>query len=253
MNTDTHTEVIIDLLKRRGFLIEKKDGKWVLSDNSHEDDERYLNEIMSTCGTGRVRDGEIEIDADSDLIRLKEYMFRPVPSTTMGVDNSYGSIPRQYLRYHVHTRKIPLKFLEANIARYIKALSACGIHTYSCCDDNHPGKDYLFIELNAPMYTALHDCLWKNCLQDKFLLLWKNYHTGISLKENRAGVYRTLNEAAEYLCENRHFFQKARMDAASWLKKTYIKHHSKEEIAERFLKKFAEKLQAAPKAEREES
>ena len=73
----------IDLLIRRGFLIDENEHGYYLSDNSHPSDKEYLEEILESYKIGHIdQNGIIIIEEDSSAANM------PFPScgeiTTVG-------------------------------------------------------------------------------------------------------------------------------------------------------------------------
>ena len=90
--------------------------------------------------------------------------------------------------------KIPVRYLEARIARYCKALSACGIITNSSCDGNHEGKEKLYFVFQEPRYLEWHSFLWDNVLGKLFKIEWNHNKTSICFnKQKQEDVYLQLN------------------------------------------------------------
>lgn len=231
----------IDLLIRRGFLIEKIEDEIFLSDNAHPDDLRYLSFLLREYGVGYIENnGSIIINDNSN--KLKN-IFMPVKKGTVGTESNNRSYPLVFLKTRECANKIPLCYLEANIAYYIKALSACGIYTGGCCDGNHPGCNVLYIEFDAPLYEEFHEALWDYYLSNRFLLQWKKHYTTIDLSADRQGQYNTLYKAGNYIYQNRLFFREVRMEAAKWIKKNTVKEMSYDEIKEKFLGEVRKQLE----------
>ena len=119
--------------------------------------------------------------------------------------------------------------MEANIARYIRSLSACGIYTGGCCDGNHPNRNELYIEFDGPVYLEIHRLFWVYTLADKFDLDWNERFSRIKLT-NKEKKYAELNKAAEFIYENRNYYRNIRMRAADWMTKRSVRELSEEEI-----------------------
>jgi len=233
----------IELLRRRGFLIEYNEGSFFLSDNSHPDDWEFLNTILNNYGIGYCTDtGQVFITHKEKAFLLKE-MFFPIAPGTVGTGSNGGDRPWMYLKTHDHAYKVPVSWLEPNIAYYIKALSACGIHTQGCCDGNHPGINRLLIEFEGPAYIDLHACLWKVQLGKRFDIDWDNTFSRINLVRNRQGQYFELFKAADFIYTNRFYYQTVRKTAAQWMTKSIIRRTDQNEIKRRFLEELTVLLQ----------
>ncbi len=233
----------IELLSRRGFLIEQKNGIYYLSDNSDPRDVGYLNYLLHNNDLGYVNKSIIFTAGDKEVSTALSSMFLPVKSGTVGVGSCVQSMSWSY---HVakrrHAYKVPVKWLEANIAAYIKALSACGIFTGGCCDGNHPGCNLLYIEFCGPVYRELHKIMWEYHLNSLFSLNWNTKYDSIELNDNRQSQYDELFKAAQYIYNHRWDFIDIRLDAATWMKKNALKHLSNEDIFDRFTKDFTEEV-----------
>lgn len=229
---------VINLLVRRGFLIDKKNGAFYLSDNSHSMDRAYLSKLLVKYDLGFIANFDqviITNDSVAAINKLKE-IFLPVEMGTVGVGTC--SQWRSWT-YHVakrdHADKLPVSWLEANIAAYIKALSASGIYTSGCCDGNHPRCYKLFIDFDGPVYCEYHKCLWEHLLNPLFRLNWDDSYRFIDLTENRQSQYNELFRASQYIYNHRWRFIELRKDSASWMTKKTLKHMRSNEIKERFL------------------
>lgn len=235
--------LLVELLKRRGFLIEYKDNRIYLSDNSHQDDWKYLNSILRDRGIGYcTATGMISV-LDVQKTAMLNELFYPTKKGSVGVGSCYQTHPWIYLKIRDHANKIPVSWLEPNIAYYIKALSACGIYTGGCCDGNHKGINTLYIEFDGPVYRELHQCLWNVQLQKRFDIKWENSFTGIDLSKCREKQYFELYKAADFIYENRGYYQDVRKLAAQWMTKKLIKRSNYDELKNRFTEEFTALLQ----------
>lgn len=233
----------IKLLQQRGFLIEFISDSYFLSDNSHQNDWEYLNTILNNYEIGYCTEsGQIFITHVEKAFLLKE-LFYPIASRTVGTESGGGDRPWMYLKTHDHAYKIPVSWLEPNIAYYIKALSACGIHTCGCCDGNHPGINRLLIEFEGPAYGDLHACFWKNQLEKRFDIEWDDTFTRIDLKRNRERQYFELFKAADYIYTNRKYYQTVRKNAAQWMTKRIISRSAPDALKRRFIEELTKLLQ----------
>lgn len=224
------------MLRKRGFLIDKVKEQYFLSDNSDVSDWDYLNDILVNDNWGKVyRDGRIEIRTEISKNDFG-FLFNESPRGLIGTESNIKELGWYKVYRHRYTDKIPVAWLEPYIARYIKALSSCGISTGGCCDGNHPGMEKMFIEFDGPIYQEYHALLWQYYLNMRFDIAWNDKYNEINLKENREHQYEMLNIVAEYIYENRNFFIDIRLEAAKWMNKKSIKCITKSEIKEHFLK-----------------
>lgn len=241
MNNESIEECIC-LLKRRGFLIEKREDSYILSDNSEKSDFQYLNDLLLKYSIGTVSSqGRIHIEQNAKSERLLD-MFAVTPRGIVGVGSNNRCHGWYKVWRHEHADKIPVAWLEANIARYIKALSACGIFTGGCCDGNHPGFKRMKIEFDGPIYEMFHECLWKYSLEEKFSLRWEKKYSEVFLGDNRQEQYDALNCAADYIYENRFAIQNIRKQAAKWMNKEIVKTMEDDEIASVFIENVIDEL-----------
>lgn len=231
----------IDLLARRGFLIDYIDGKYCLSDNSDPDDLVFLNRILQSSNIGFTdKDGLINFTVDENAAQAElKKLFSPIERGKVGVGECCMVMSWSY---HVAKRKkaskVPVSWLEANIAAYIKALSACGIYTGGCCDGNHPDTQILNIQFCYP-YADIHKAMWEFHLDSLFDINWNNRYDSIGLCMDKEAQYDQLYRAAKYVYQNRKIFINARLDASRWMKKNTLKHMSENDIRNRFRDEFA--------------
>ena len=239
------TETCCRLLIRRGFLLEQHGEDFVLSDNSHDDDSAYLNEILTTYNIGLLDGNRIIITNDNP--NELQALFNPVPRGSVGVGSNLIYHSWNTVRNRYYARKIPVRWLESNIAYYIKALSACGIYTGGCCDGNHPGSSKLFIEFDGPVYMQLHACFWENLLDDMFPIKWNQSYTMVDLTTSRQEQYEKLYQAADFVYNYRHELGEIRMKSAQWIHKRVPKRMSDEDIQNRFLLNVCNNIDAFKK------
>ena len=238
MKQDDLISQTVEMLKRRGFLIDLIDDAYYLSDNSAPDDLPFLSDLLSDFSLGFVRTDtkglEIVINPWRNPKAL-DALFLPIDRGSIGVGSCNQTQSWNKVRSRYHSPKIPVAWLEANIARYIKALSACGIYTGGCCDGNHPRCDQLYIEFDGPVYKDFHKWLWADWLDSLFSLQWNAEYVSIDLKYDRQEQYRVLNAAAEFIYDNRFFIQRIRMRAAASISKNQARKMSHDELAITFI------------------
>ncbi len=231
----------INLLTRRGFLINQKDDVYYLSDNSNSEDWEFLDRILRSSNIGYAdKDGFFNITADEDTAQTELHkLFLPVEKGKVGGERCYVSMSWSYhVAKRTHANKIPVKWLEANIAAYIKALSSCGIYTCGCCDGNHPNTEKLYIEFCYP-YIDIHKAMWEFHLNTLFSLNWNDQYDAIELSKDKNKQYDELYRAAKYIYKNRYKFVNARYAASKWMKKNVLKHMPEKDILKRFIDEFA--------------
>ena len=233
----------IDLLIRRGFLIEQNEHGYYLSDNSHPNDKEYLEELLESYKIGHFDPaGTIVMEEDSSASKALLSLFAPVEKGTIGVGTSVSARSwSNHVRRRFHSPKIPVSWLEPNIAAYIKALSACGIYTGGSCDGNHQDTAVLSIDIEYP-YQYIHKAMWEYHLNHLFHLNWNRTYSKIGLKRDRQGQYDELFRASQYIYDNRWNFIDARLDSAKWLTRNAIKKTGEQEIRHRFIEEFEKSL-----------
>ena len=123
-------EYAAEILKARGFLLE--DGL-ILSDNSHKDDFAYLNELLKADNLGKVKDDKIFIKPKANV----EKIFY-----SDNISGCEGSVTGcfEHWKNFVHNSyapKVPLRFLEPFVGRYVKAINAGSVATLMSCDGSH--------------------------------------------------------------------------------------------------------------------
>lgn len=231
---------IIDLLVKRGFIIEQEDDRYYLSENAASEDVIYLESLLAQYKLGYINEcGEIIITASNDEC-LKE-LFEPTVPGEIGVGTCVQMQPWHVVARRDCSNKVPVEWLEANVARYVKALSACGIYTGGCCDGNHVNHDTLYIEFDGPIYMEFHELLWKYQLNNRYDLKWEKNYTRIKLNDDKQSQYEELNKVAEFIYNNRFVIRYIRKKAGTCITKKLIKSYSDEKIKKIFLDE-AEKI-----------
>lgn len=214
------TEEAIQLLFRRGFLIDKTDCGYVLSDNSANGDREYLNSILCKYNVGHLDDHQIiVIDKPQNVDGLYD-LFKPVDQG-IGIEECDISNGWPQFRNRAHGIKVPVQWLEANVALYVKALSAAGFMTDACCDGNHHNNmGKLYVRFRTP-FDLWHEFLWNEYLGKFFELKWvsETYHLeSVYFRDYPKNVcYDILFKAGAYIYENRQLLRTIRLSAASFL------------------------------------
>lgn len=238
-------ETIICILERRGFLIERIDGKYFLSDNAHIRDAEYLDSLLKEREIGEVKENHEIVISSSDAKRL-DGLFS-MESEAIGGE-AFGHLLGWWaVKNRQYSYKCPVKSLEPNVARYVKALNAAGIFTWCSCDGNHPRSHRLSVSFDEPGYGEFTKLLWKLWLSKLFKLDWRSNREGsvLDLKANtRQTQYDILNEAAKYIYEHRHIIREVRMNSMQWMTNSDRRHMSSEDIEKRFLCEVEKRLKA---------
>lgn len=221
-------ERVAKILKYRGFLLEKDDNYYVLSDNSHAQDEKYLIEIVNRFGIGEYNNHKLYI-VNNDYKSLIDGLF---------VDN--GQIPSN--EYHknlgwLHFRnrrcgyKAPVKILESYISYYVKAISACGVTITGSCDGNHVDKHEAFLQTAYPGTRVWHRYLWDEVIPNDYSCDLSNNGMGFLFGTCKYETYYNLMRAADYLYDNRVNLRKLKRKSFTGMTQRFLKEASDEEIA----------------------
>lgn len=228
----TDKQYAAELLKARGFLLE--DNELILSDNSHQDDASYLKELLTESKLGKSRGGKIFIapGANVEEIFYKDNCiggeaFCYPESWKMFIHNSYAP-------------KVPVRRLEPFVARYIKAISACGVSTWCSCDGNHPAQrnpQRISIEISDCPNSVWHEIICKNLLVKKFRLNWNCDHDCLKIpftKADKWTTYAELNRAGEFLYNNRLKIRQIRREVSDCIGNRMTGKLSSDELAKIF-------------------
>jgi len=228
--TSNKTIDIISLLERRGFFIDRIGESYVISDNAHADDRSYLNLVLHTYGVGYMEANTLHI---VNIEKKKELSEMFLSSAPIAQDQCwFMNYKWRMFAHDDYGTKVPVRCLEPNIARYCKAISACGLKTISSCDGNHRNEfSTIFVRFQYPSYTFWHQLLWKTVLEKKFPLQWSSDYVSIYCNaDHRQSVYDGLNDAALYLYKRRIQFRQLKRDINSILTKSFIRIHNDDEI-----------------------
>lgn len=228
-----------EIFKARGFLLE--DGKLILSDNSHSDDAAYLNELLTADNLGEVRDGKIFISPAANVEKIfysKNISgceaFSPGESWEKFVRDSFAP-------------KVPVRRLEPFVARYVKAVSACGVATYCSCDGNHPSEKIfqrILIDFVDIPHRVWHNVIREKLLAKKFKLRWRCEDSAQIIFDSATKwtTYIELNRAAEFLYDNRLAIRKIRREASDAITVSMTRHLPADELAKIFSERAARLL-----------
>lgn len=235
------------LLKRRGFIFEQA-GEDVFSlirpewyyghDTYFEMDLEYLAELLTNAHAGEV-DGtgwfRLFDDADiSYLCNLFKCTDERIGVGAGGEKQQWSSIqnPRRY--------GVPVKWLDPNIAYYVRALGMCGLKTNSCCDGNHykSSRQKLYVAFDRPVYPVFHRWMWET-IGIPYEIPWKWDDNGASVRiteENKKNIYNNIFAAAQFIYESRDLLIKLRQIAAQQIDEETANSIQEEELSSLFLK-----------------
>ncbi len=240
----SNEEAIISLLKARGFLIDSVQDKYCLSDNSYPpvcqlqksyktSDLEYLKSILRETEIGFVDNQErIRLEKTDDITvqHFAEYLFPREPVDPIYPEEMcFKDYSWKYLRSNHYGEKVAVCCLEPYIARYVKAISSCGLSTKSSCDGFHKNSHALFILFFCKPYELWHVHLWKHYLSKLFKLEWNRTYSRISLKNNRFLTYSNINRAAEFLYDNRIELRQTLNNSVQYITESLTKHYSTED------------------------
>ena len=193
---------LIELIKLRGFLIEKDEKGYYLSNNSHRDDGVYLNELLTKYSLGYVEEDRVFIE-NANKASLFENEF--AEETQIGGETGQKDLGWQYFYKHPCGFKAKVRELEPFIARYVKSISSCGVFTEGSCDGNHKNAKVMYIQICISGSYEWNELIVKKLLVGKYRLKWdKIGYAGIFFDDDtKYDTYFELNKAAEYLYDNR--------------------------------------------------
>lgn len=249
-------EVIINILKARGFLIDTQDNKFYLSDNSTMCDLKYLEQGMKKYSIGVVCDDgkyitksrrnwdkynpyrsytyksiqpkkiEILIDDNATIDATIEFFH------SVGRNGSEaGPSIRSWREYSIEVfgNKASVEQLEAYVAFYVKAISSCGVYTCYSCDGNHENGGKVFVDSNYPS-SLWHKNVWEYIVKPNFGDI-PYIGDGITFdKETQTEVYETIYNIATFLYANRFRIRQLKANTLGKFTKKFIDEHGKEEL-----------------------
>lgn len=225
----SEADFVYEVLCARGFLLERVGSEIVISDNSHADDTRCLDEILRTYEVGQVC-GDVVLIYDMDNSQRLLQLFEGGQPIRQEMCCNYYDW--RYFSRRVHGFKVPTINLEPYIARYIKAISSAGLLTYSCCDGNHGEKEsYVRIGFSGYPNIMWHRFLWQEYYSKRFALDWECNYTCIRITEdNRKDVYNELNRAAAEIYTDREALRKVKQKSTQWINRRVIREYDEKEI-----------------------
>lgn len=230
----SNEEYAAEILKARGFLLE--DGL-ILSDNSHKNDFAYLNELLTADNLGEVKNGKIFIKPEANV----EKIF--YSNNISGCEGSVLCYFEHWKKFfhNSYAPKVPLKFLEPFVGRYVKAINACGVATLMSCDGNHrrPGKfQMILIDFAGEPSGIFHEIICKRLLAERFDLKWNDKYNKITFtRNNKWKTYAEFNRAGEFLYNNRIKIRQIRREASDAISQKMARTLSSDELNKIFSEK----------------
>lgn len=229
----SNEEYAAEILKARGFLLE--DEGLILSDNSHRDDASYLNELLTESKLGKVKNDKIFIKPKANVEKI---FYSDNISGCEGSVTCYFEHWKKFV-HNSYAPKVPLKFLEPFIGRYVKAINACAVATLMSCDGNHKtrGNSQLLVDFVGNPSFIWHEIIFKRLLVERFNLNWSCSNRCLEIKFDTADKWRTyteFNRAGEFLYNNRIKIRQIRREASKGITTSMARHMSSEELAKIF-------------------
>lgn len=235
---------LLTVLNARGFLFEYRDEMIYLSDNLCFDDwpgvntlgigdHIFLDKILRKYNLGyieRVEEkifGESKYSLQMSIIRPPEFddlcnVFKEYQGLEGNCVQSFrygkGVSDEEFFHNRMHGLKVPASVIEPGIARFVKALTACGISTTMSCDGHFDVKKNAWIKFKSNM-----DLLWFRLIIDCAVFPLKspdisfNYaipageeYMDVRIFKNSSNVihyYQELQYIAHFLYQNRIKFR----------------------------------------------
>ncbi len=220
-------EYVVELLKSRGFLI--SDEELSLSDNAHADDKEFLDHLLRGENIGKISDDQIIISHPENIESIY-YIYNQIGASAAEDVEDWGKF-----LHNGHAPKICLKMLEPFVARYIKAVSACGVSTWCSCDGNHPRHHGIHVNTVSGPNSLWHKIICQKVLAEKFMLNWdKSYEVITFDKGHKWKTYIELNRAAEYLYNNREILRHIRHKSSKSISNSQARKCSNDELNKLF-------------------
>lgn len=200
---------LILVLEARGFLLEQRDGKIFLSDNSYLKvagdlaDNDFLDQLLRQTGIGQVNERIITISGECSTEALVDLFLKHDGCEGFG----YSFDDWANFQSRQHGQKIPLYLLDPFVARLVKAISSIGIYTHYSCDGH--GENKIQLGLSSKYYRAWFEivmralwgndasptCHWK-FVEERLLEISNPVNDVLSL-------YEEIQRVAQHLYNNR--------------------------------------------------
>lgn len=222
-------EKIIALLSARGFLFDNQEGKIVLSDNAHLQDLKDLNNILRINEIGFCENMDVKITNPENIVNLYE-LFSKIEHISYETPNE--DTKWRYFKNRIHGKKVPAMELEPFVAKYVKALNACGLETTLSCDSNHKQENLnISIEFNGKPFTLWHSWILENLIPDLATLKWSSDYKQLDFTNTqRFDVYYKLLKSADFLYDNRIYLRELKQKSNEWIKRKDEKVMNNDEI-----------------------
>ena len=188
----------VNYLKARGFFIDYSNDNWVVSPENHENDVKYLAQIIEKYDIGTIT-GRIlnfsgtNVDQLKNIFNNNRIAFEVVFMESGWLDFLYKQ-----------PRSIELRHLEVFVARYIRSLNLSGIFTNYSCDGNDHGHNRIEIGFDGIPSKLFHQLIWNEVLRGRYSLMWNRGVHEIRLSPfNKYLIYSELCKAADFFLINR--------------------------------------------------
>lgn len=232
--TSTPIESLINLIQARGFLVEHDINGYYLSDNSHPNDAAYLDSLLRDH-FGYIEDSRIILKSTNNITAFFDIAFKE--NESYPEEECYRTYGWDYFKRREHGFKVSVSILEAFIARYVKAVSSCGVILNSSCDGNQIHQHKLFLCTSVSGSRTWHKLIYQNCLPPSFAQKWSDDCFSIDFNsKSKYDVYYELNQAAAFLYEKRIMLRNIKKQALADMGKAYLKTAPHCEIEKRFIK-----------------
>lgn len=220
-------EYVLELLKSRGFLLNEEELS--LSDNAHPDDKDFLDQLLREENIGKISDDRIIISHSENMESIY-YLYNKIEISAAEDVEDWGKF-----LHNGHAPKTCLKILEPFVARYIKAVSACGVSTWCSCDGNHPQRHSIHVNTVSGPNSLWHKIICQKILVEKFMLDWNKTYEVIDFdQDHKWKTYIELNRAAEYLYNNREKLRNIRQKASKSISNSQVKKCANDELSKLF-------------------
>lgn len=249
---------IIEVLKARGFLIDKTEDGYYLSDNATIRDAEYLSEGFNKYQIGKVINNEEYIEKSRrDWGEFGEsYYYRTLCphgvkinidqnasiEATIKFFNCKGRV-RQEVSHCAETwakfvtenfgEKASVDSLEAYVAFYVKSVSACGVNTNYSCDGNHENGGRILVYSHYPS-NIWHENIWRHIVQPVFGPVPFIGKEICFDRDSQEDAYLTVYFIAKYLYDNRFTIRWMKDQSVKGITKEFRKRHNIAEIEQFF-------------------
>lgn len=231
---NTEKEQITRILSARGVLLFEENEKLYLSDNAAIDDIAFLSEMFQTHQLGSInpiegkdRLAEINISPRATVLNAIDF-FKEQRHVSFPITEQ--SQPWWNLIKHSFASKVDLQVLEPFVARYVKAISACGVATNYSCDGNGPRQNCIDVRSPYP-FNIWHRIIYQFIIPKEYSFAsYISKNRLFFVQKNQFDCYLLINKAAEYLYNHRFAIREIKAKACSTITASNLKHLTNDEI-----------------------